>query len=118
MFYVAIIGCDGADSYETFSKKCIFFLRERAKEGITILATGEHEYIKRFTYEYRINVQYFYTDWKAYGRDALKERNKELISSCNGIISFNDGRKDTDMIVSMARKAGVPTRVIKKDAPK
>ena len=114
MFNVAIIGCDGAESYEFFSKKCIFYLRERAKEGITILATGEHEYIKRFAFEYRINIQYFYTNWKAFGRDALKERNKELISNCSALICFDDGRKDTLLIKNLAVKTGVPTRFVKK----
>ena len=117
MFSVGIVGVDGAESYERFSERCIYFLRSRASEGILILATEEHEYIKRFAFEYRLNIQYFYTNWKAYGRDALKERNKELISSCSGLLSFDDGRKDTNMIVALAKKTGVPTRVIKKNAP-
>lgn len=113
MFNVAIIGSQGAGSYETFKKKCVFFLHKKVQEGITILATEEHDYIKQFASEFRINVQYFYTDWRAYGRNALKERNKQLISNCSAVICFNDGLKDTEMIKNLAEKTGIPTRFVK-----
>ncbi|MBP5456881.1 MAG: hypothetical protein J6Y37_10295 [Paludibacteraceae bacterium] len=113
MFYAAIIGSDAAGTYENFRDKCVKFLYSRVKEGITILATEEHEYIKRFASECRLNVQYFFTDWKSYGKNALKERAKQLISSCSGLIYFNDGLKNTNMIVSLARKTGVPVRQAK-----
>lgn len=113
MFNVAIIGSQGAGSYETFKKKCVFFLHTKVQEGITILATEEHDYIKRFASEFMINVQYFYTDWRAYGRNALKERNKQLISNCSAVICFNDGLKDTEMIKNLAEKTGIPTRFVK-----
>lgn len=117
MFYAAIIGVDGAGTYEYFKKKCIYYLRNKAKEGVTILATEDHDYIRKFATECRLNVKVFYTNWKTYGKNALKERNKQLISNCSGVIHFDDGRKDTLMIKNLAVKTGIPVRTIKKTAP-
>ena len=116
MFYIAIIGADAAGTYERFKDKCVKLLHTKAKEGITILATEEHPYIKKFANECRLNIQYFYTNWKAYGRDALKERNKQLVSNSSGVIYFDDGLKDSIMIKNLAEKTGLPVRIIKKTA--
>ena len=110
MFNVAILGAEAAETYEYFKKRCIFYLKNRAKEGITIYAVEEHEFVTKFASEYHINIQYFYTDWKMYGKKALVERNKLLISTCCGIIWFDDKRKDTQMIVNLAKKTGTPVR--------
>lgn len=110
MFNVAIIGSEGAGSYEYFRKRCIFNLRSKAEEGITILATEQHRYIEKFAFEFGINIQYFYADWKAYGKNALKERNKQLISNCSGLIYFEDGLRDSEMIVNLARRTGIPVK--------
>lgn len=115
MFYVAIIGADGAGTYENFKKLCIKYLHTKAREGITILATEEHPFIKQFASECRLNIQYFYTNWKTFGRNALKERNKQLISNSSGVIYFNDGLKDTLMIKNLAKKTGIPVRVAKEE---
>lgn len=110
MFNVAIIGVDGAKNYSTFKQKCIYFLREKAKDGITIFTTEENEYISRFASEYRINVQVFQTDWYTYGKDALKARNQRLLKECNGVISFEDGRAETNFIKSLAKSIGIPVK--------
>lgn len=114
MFNVAIIGSDAAGSYKFFREKCAYYLSGKAKEGITILATEEHEYISKFASEFGINIQYFYTDWKSYGRSALKERNKQLISNSSAVIHFDDGLKATLMIRELAKKTGIPIRTVKK----
>lgn len=110
MFNVAIIGSNSAESYEKFRDRCKFFLQNKIKEGIIIYATEDTPYIKAFSTEYRIPVQFFYTDWKAYGRQALRERNKELLATCNGIIWFDDGLKDTLMLKNMGESIGTPVR--------
>lgn len=110
MFYAGIIGAEGAKSYDSFKEKCIYFLKSKAKEGITLVATEEHEYILRFATECVLNVKYIFTNWKTYGKNALKERNKEFVSSCSGVIYFNDERKDTLMIKKLAGKTGLPVK--------
>lgn len=114
MFNVAIIGAASVKSYEVFKEECIFFLKDKVKEGITIYATEEIPHITRFSTEYRIAIQYFYTDWRAYGKNALRERNKQLLATCNGIIWFNDGLKVTNMLKNMAESIGTPVREAKK----
>lgn len=110
MFNVAIIGSSSVETYDTFKERCIYLLRNKVNEGLTIYATEETPNITRFSTEYRIPVQYFYTDWKAYGKKALRERNKLLLATCNGIIWFNDGLKDTNMLKQMAASIGTPIR--------
>ena len=110
MFNVAIIGSSAAESYEKFCERCKYFLQDKVKDGITIYATEETAFIKRFSTEYRLPVQYFYTDWKSFGKNALRERNKMLLAECNGIIWFDDGLKDTRMLKSMAESIGTPVR--------
>ena len=110
MFKVAIIGSSSVGSYKKFSDSCKYFLKDKIKEGITIFATEETQNIKRFSSEYRLAVQYFYTDWKSFGKNALKERNKMLLAECNGIIWFDDGLRDTDVIKQMAKKIGTPIK--------
>lgn len=110
MFNVAIIGSSAVETYKEFRDRCIYFLKDKVKDGLTIYATEETPHIVRFSTEYRIAVQYFYTDWRAYGKNALKERNKQLLATCNGIIWFNDGLKDTDFICQMAKSIGTPIK--------
>ena len=113
MFNVALIGTSSVIDYEKFKERCIFLLKDKAKEGITIYATEETIAINRFATEFCLNVRYFYTDWKSFGKKALRERNKQLLASCNGIIWVDDELKDTRMLISMAKSIGTPTRKIK-----
>ena len=110
MFNVAIIGLSAIGSYEQLRDRCIYLLKNRVKEGLTIYATEENPLLTRFSTEYRIAIQYFYTDWRAYGKKALRERNKQLLATCNGIIWFNDGLKDTDYLCQMAKSIGTPIK--------
>lgn len=113
MFNVAIIGTsllETEEEYKEFKKRCIYLLKDRIKDGITIYATEETPFVNQFTSEYRINIQYFYTDWRAYGKNALRERNKQLLATCNGVIWFDDKRKDTKALKNMAESIGTPVK--------
>lgn len=113
MFRVAIIGGENTANYEYFQSKCIFYLKRKAKEGggITILTTGD-EYVERFAKRYNIDTQFFVTNWKTNGKDALKERNKELLENCDALIYFNDSIKDNQIIYDMAQKKGIQSRKV------
>ena len=114
MFNVAIIGTDGAENFQTFVEKCIYYLRPKASEGITIFSIEENSMISDFAAKYKINVQIILPDWYTFGKGALSERNKRLISLCNGVRSFEDGRKDTNIIKKMASDAGLPVKKVKR----
>lgn len=113
MFNVAIIGADGAKNYQTFKERCIYYLANKAKDGITIFTVEENDFVKRFASEYRINVRLWLPDWYSYGKSALAERNKSLVKACSAVISFEDGRKNTKMLKKMAEEAGLPVRSVK-----
>lgn len=114
MFNVAIIGASGASNYATFKERCIYYLKQKAKEGITIFTIEENDYIERFASEFRINTRLVMPDWYSYGKSALIERNKTVISLCSALISFEDGRKDTKILKKMAEEAGLPVRFVKR----
>lgn len=111
MFNVAIVGGEGSGDYPTFKEKCIFYLKNKAGEGIKIYTTGD-EYVDAFADRYRIDTIKFHTDFKKYGKDALKVRNEEMLENCDALIYFNDGTKDTKMILKMAKDLNIPVRII------
>lgn len=111
MFNVAIVGADNYKDRTVCTMKTINFLKNRAKEGITILSTGE-EFINDFSNRFNIDTKVFYTDFKKYGKEALKYRNNELLDECNGIIVFNDGKKDTEYLRQMAISKNIPLRYV------
>ena len=113
MFRVAIIGGETATEFNIFKQKCIFYLKNKAKEGggITILTTGD-EYVDKFAKQFNIDTQFFISNWKLYGKNALKKRNEELLEKCDALIYFNDGIKDNKMIYDLAQKFGLSTRIV------
>lgn len=113
MFKVAIIGGEGTNDYEFFAQKCIYFLQNKAKEGRIIICTTGDAFVEKFSKQYRISTEQYIANWRKYGRDALKARNEEMLSSCEAVISFNDGLKDTQMITKKAIEKGLPCRKVK-----
>ena len=117
MFHVAIIGLSKVTDFEFFREKCIYFLRAKAKEGIMIFTVEDNPLVNRFAAMYRINTKVFYPEWTKYGREAKKKRNYELLTNTDGIITFNDGTTDTEMIKNLARELAVNIRNAVKQAP-
>lgn len=113
MFNVAIVGADGLNNYDYCMSKTIKILSRKAKEkeGIMILSTGE-DFVKKFSTKFNIDTQTYFTDFKKYGKNALKMRNIELLDNCNAIIIFNDGKKDTSVLKDMAMSRNIPLRYI------
>ena len=111
MFNVAIIGAESFNDYNYCQDKCIKCLKKKAESGesITIFSTGD-SFVEQFSKRFHINVRYFYTDWKKYGKMALKQRNNELMESCNAMIIFDNNTKDVDMIKKLATSNNVPFR--------
>lgn len=116
MFKVAIIGGNGFNDYTTFVEKCVFYLKDKAKsEGIMIYTCGDR-LVDQFSKHFGIDVKFFPTNWNAYGKNALKVRNEEMLKDCNGVIHFVDGIKDTDYIAETAKERKIPCRVVKRQS--
>ena len=110
MFRVAIVGADDLNNYELFEQRCIYFLKNKGKEGgIIIHTTGEEDVIK-FASKWHIEYKIFYTDWKHYGKEALKHRNHELLEGCGGVIVFRSDVKGNGMIRQAALDLNIPCR--------
>ena len=115
MFKIAIIGADGINDFNFCLNKTIKIIKNKAseKEGIMLLSTGE-EFVKKFSELFSIDFQVLFTDFKKYGKDALKMRNKELLNLSDAIIIFNDNKKDTNFLFEMTKKTSLPYRFITK----
>ena len=114
-FKVAIVGGEGTEDYAFYEQKCIKMLREKGKEGCGIMIyTNGDEFNDKFAEKFSIDIRYFYTDWKQYGNDALRERNKEMLADADAVIVFEDGLKDTKFFSEMAKEKGIPYRYFKK----
>lgn len=112
MFKVAIVGGENMGNYPFFEAKCVNCLKDKAKTvGVTLYTTGD-AFVSKFAEKFGLSTRTFYTDWKTYGKEALKYRNEQMLSDCDAIISFDDGIKDTKMITKMAVDKGLPHRFI------
>lgn len=111
MFRIAIIGGENTMNYEMFKEKCIHYLRNKVKDGIIILTTGD-EYVTHFAQKYKIDTQFYATKWRKYKNNALKMRNDELLSNTDAIIYFNDGIKDNMHLYNEALHRNIPSRIV------
>ena len=114
MFKVGIVGAEKTGTYDKFEEKCIFYLREKAEEGLSFFTFGD-EYVHKFAFKYRINVQDFKPLFRNYDNpvEALKKRNEELLSSCDALIIFSSTYKEYQILANMAAKRGIPYRMPK-----
>lgn len=113
MFKVIIVGGEKMGDYPFFKKKCIQCLKNKTKDGIQILSTGD-TFVDAFAERFRINVKMFPTNWEAYGKSAIKERNDLMLSECDAFIAFDDNLKTTRIFTKVATERGIPVRSIKK----
>ena len=111
MFKVIIVGAENTQDYKFFAKKCVFYLKNKTKDGITILSTGD-SYINAFAKACNIDVKTFNTEWSKYGNNALKFRNCKMIEECDAVIIFNDGTKNNSFFKTLAIENDKPFRCV------
>ena len=111
MFKVAIIGGEDSGDYKMFAKKCIFYLKNKTSEGITILSLGDN-YINAFAKATNIDVKEYLTEWGKYGKNALKNRASLIIDECDAVILFDNGTKETNLYKKIATEQKIPLRVV------
>lgn len=115
MFKVSIFGGSCVDDYNLFKEKCDFFLHNKKTNDIMINTVGD-KFCAKYAKENRIDTNTFNSNWKMYGRNANIERNKAMLSQSDGVIVFDNGTKDTDIFIDMAKKSNVPLRRIAVDS--
>lgn len=113
MFKVAIIGGEQTNNYEKFQSKCIFYLKNKAKEGnyIIIYTVGD-KFVKKFAEKYGIATKTFYCDFLTYQKQALKVRAEKLLSDCDAVIAFRNDLKDIQIITKLANEKGLQVRKV------
>lgn len=112
MFKVAIIGGEGRGDYRLFATKCAFFLKNKVKEGITILTTGD-EYVEFLSQKANIDIKKYFVNWSEDGKDALKNRVLRMVEDCDALIIFEDGTTETKMFKHYGEKNNKPIRFVK-----
>ena len=113
MFKVAIIGGEQTGDYLKFKKTCKTCLKKKAEEGAIMIYTIGDRYVEAFAERYGIYIHTFPANFDIYGTMALKLRAQSLLRDCDGVIIFDNGTKDSDIIKKMATEKGLPIRIIK-----
>lgn len=108
MFKVLIIGAEDMGNYEKFCSKTIYYLKNKKKSEIMIYTLGDN-FIDSFAKANSVDTKFFATDWKTYGKEALKERTTRVLSDCDAIIVFNT-KKDTELLLKTAQEKKIPIR--------
>lgn len=101
MFKVIIVGGEDTNDYKFFAKKCIFYLKNKAKEGITILSTGD-SYVNAFAKACNIDIKTYDAEWGIYGNNALKMRTRKMIEECDAVIIFDSRNKSNAVFKNLA----------------
>lgn len=112
MFKVAIVGGSYCDNYKEYKDKCIYFLKNKAKEGLYIITTGD-DFTARFASECRIDTETISTDFKKYGSKALLRRNEAILSKVDALIIFHPDNTDHKYLRQMAVDRNIPVRVVR-----
>ena len=113
MFNVTIMRSPSFTNLNRFEERCLFFLKDKAVSGEDIMInTNGDEIVEKFAQKYYIMCKKFPTEWKKYGKNALKERNTKMLSESNAVILFNDNTTDIKCFLAMAKEANVPYRVV------
>lgn len=117
MFNVIIIKGDKLKDYNFFAKKCAYYLKEKGKsgEGITIFSTGDN-FVEKFATKYGITIQYFFPEWKKYGKNSLQIRDKNILLNANALIAFDDGTSEIHHLINEAKKLDIAIRIVKKES--
>ena len=115
MFKVIITGGENFEDYDTFERKCINCLKNKAKEGngIIIYTTGD-SFNNKFAKKFGINVREFSANFTKDGNNALFERNKQMLSDADAAIVFNDDLNDTKFLIDQIKQHNIPIRIIKR----
>jgi hypothetical protein len=101
MFKVIIVGGEDTNDYKFFAKKCIFYLKNKAKEGITILSTGD-SYVNAFAKACNIEDKFMISEIDKFLE--LYSKSDPLIARelTHETLLTHDGRKVSP--IALARK--------------
>lgn len=82
-------------------------------------ARGADRLGERFAKEYGMELIKRPADWDAYGRSAGYKRNARMASEADALIAFWDGKsRGTKNMIDLARKQGIPCKVVIVTLPK
>lgn len=113
---VLIAGSRNFDDYNTakeYIDLCLFNIRKKYR--ITIVsggAIGTDQLGERYAHENKMKCEYYYPDWKRFGKGAGPKRNLEMVKNSDFVICFWDkSSKGTKSTIEFAKKLQKPIRI-------
>ena len=115
---VVIAGCRDYNNYTEAKEYINFCLSKISKEYKIIIVsggcTGADMLGERYAKENGFEIEYYFADWKRYGRSAGHKRNKIMAEKADLVICFWDGEsKGTKSMIDYAVKNGKPIKIKK-----
>lgn len=114
-FNVIIAGGRDFADYRLLAQKCDFFFQNKLPTAIISgLAKGADLLGKQYAEVRGIPVLEFPAQWDKYGKRAGMLRNQEMLEAADAVVAFWDGQSNgTQNMIEIAKKAGVPVRVVR-----
>lgn len=114
-FQVIIAGGRDFNDYALLERKCDRLFRNRRPTAIISgLARGADSLGARYARERGIDVMEFPADWGRFGKRAGIIRNQSMLQEADALVAFWDGiSRGTGNMIGIARKAGIPVRIIR-----
>ncbi len=115
---LAVIGSRGFNDFNLLCQK-LDILMERKEITLIISggAKGADSLAERYAEERGIPTQILKPDWEKFGKSAGFRRNADIIDACEVCIAFWDGKsKGTLHSIGLAKKKGIPVKVIELDS--
>ena len=120
-FRVIIAGSRDFEDYDLLKEKCNYYLKNKLEDpscSVIIIsghAKGADSLGERYAKELGLRCEVFPAMWDKYGKSAGFIRNSQMADIGNSLIAFPSAYSKnigTRMMISIARKKGIPTRVV------
>lgn len=114
MYKVIIAGGRDFENYETLSKICDEYLKDRKNiQIISGSARGADSLGEKYAIERRFSLIKVPAKWDVYGKSAGYRRNEEMVQMANCLIAFWDGKsKGTNHTIKLAKKYKLDLKII------
>ncbi|MFS0776063.1 DUF2493 domain-containing protein [Neobacillus sp. 3P2-tot-E-2] len=113
---IYVTGSKNCDNYTLIKQKLDYHLKDKLPNVVIVSgeADGVELLAEKYAVERDLDICSFPIDWQKHGKQAAVIRNNILCDFIDSCLIFWDGiSKDTGYVVGMAKKKGLPYKIIR-----